>query len=101
MPSRLLRKPTADWRVPSPRRAAIWRSATKCTPMSWSRESGRGDSEFDRSRHGSLRPLLLLLRGGEQHVVEDQPVAGRMRELVQLRLRVAHHVLVVLGVVAA
>src|SRR5438034_7023705 len=27
------------------------------------------------------RPLLLLFRRGEQHVVEDQPVARRVREL--------------------
>src|SRR5258707_9699661 len=47
------------------------------------------------------RPLLLLLGRREQHVVEDQPVARRVRVLVELRRRVAHHVLVVLGIVAA
>src|SRR5262245_39010546 len=49
----------------------------------------------------ALRPLLLLLGGGEEDVVEDQAVAGGVPVLGEIGGRVAHHVLVVLGIVAA
>ncbi len=52
-------------------------------------------------RHGSSGVGLASARGGEEDVVQDEPVARRVAEQRQVRRRVADVVLVVLGVVAA
>ena len=44
--------------------------------------------------------LLLLPRSGKEDIVQDQTIACRIRVQAQVRGRIAHHMLIVLGVVA-
>ena len=47
-----------------------------------------------------LRFLLLFLRGGEQYVVQDEPVPRRVGIQIQVGSRIAHKMLVIFRVVA-